>query len=512
MGKKRITSFIIFGISIIIFGIGFGHNLWSKIIEPQKTTERPIIISDIAPLKPLEEERVWFYHQKHTTELEASGCKVCHSYDTQKSRFDFRYPKNRPENDRRDLIETYHNSCIGCHRERLSKGLSTGPTACGECHKPVLYQEWIKPVVFHYGLHYQHEKATDKKCELCHHIYDEKEKKLIYKQGTESSCRDCHRQSDEGNRNSFRKVAHSDCINCHLEKKEKKQKGGPTTCEGCHLDLKLPSIQEIAEIPRPDRKQPKTTSIKVDGAGMPAVFFDHQRHEMSSLTCRTCHHETLQACKNCHTSEGSPEGGGISLESAFHEKNSSLSCEGCHERQKAQEKCSGCHLGTRTQMEGSQQSCIVCHTGPIKELPPIPPLGAPEGIMPDNVKAEITINILEREYEPAKFPHLQIIKKLTEISNEDPLARQFHRQPTTICMGCHHHSPVEPKSSPPTCGNCHKATPDFDDLGKPRLMAAYHLQCLGCHQKMNLEQNCTVCHAKKTSVKPLISEKQKKSK
>ena len=476
--------------------IGNGQNVWSKITAPEIPTERPIIISDIELLKPIEEAQVQFYHLKHATILKDAGCNACHPYDGQKNRFNFQYPKERKEDNKRALINAYHNSCLGCHNERLGKGLPTGPIACGECHKPVLRKEWIKPVAFHYRLHYQHEKVTDKKCDVCHHVYDEERKKLVYREGTESSCRDCHRQNDEKNLRSYRSVAHADCINCHLQKESKGEKSGPSNCEGCHLGLKLPTIKELAEIPRPDRRQPKSTTMKVEGAGMPEVFFDHQNHEMNSLTCRTCHHETLQACKSCHTFKGSPEGGGVSLEAAYHKKNSAWSCNGCHERQKAQEMCAGCHLVMRMQVQ-DKQFCVVCHTGPIQQSQAAPPLGSPDAIIPDNAKEEMTIGTLEQQYDPAKFPHLKIIKKLTNIFNENRLARQFHRQPETLCMGCHHNSPVEPKSSPPACVNCHKPTFDSQDLSRPRLVAAYHLQCLGCHEKMNLEQTCTACHAKK---------------
>ena len=509
MRKKLLAFFIVLGMGMVIVGMSTGQNVRSKITEPETSVERPIIISDIEPLKALEEERVQFYHGKHATKLKDVGCRVCHPYDAQKNRFDFRYPRERKEDNKRVLINAYHNSCLGCHNERLEKGLPTGPIACGECHKPVSRKEWIKPVVFHYGLHYQHEKVTDKKCELCHHIYDEERKKLVYKQGAESSCRDCHRQNDEKKRRSYRSVAHADCINCHLQRESEGKESGPSNCEGCHVDLKLPAIKELTEIPRPDRKQPKFTTLKVDGAGMPEVFFDHQNHEMNSLTCRTCHHESLEACKNCHTLKGSPEGNGISLEAAYHKENSSSSCKGCHERQKAQERCAGCHLVTRTRKE-DKQFCAVCHTGPVQRFQPASPLVSPEAIIPDNVNAVMAISALEQQYEPAKFPHLQIIKKLTEISKGNRLARHFHRQPTTLCMGCHHYGPVEPKSCPPACGNCHKPTFDCEDLNKPRLVAAYHLQCLGCHEKMQLEQKCTACHAAKKVLNQGTSEQQKK--
>ncbi|MFH0813890.1 MAG: cytochrome c3 family protein, partial [Pseudomonadota bacterium] len=49
----------------------------------------------------------------------------------------------------------------------------------------------------------------------------------------------------------------------------------------------------------------------------------------------------------------------------------------------------------------------------------------------------------------------------------------------------------------PRCGSCHKVSFDLEDLIKPRLLAVYHLECLGCHEKMKLKQGCTDCHAEK---------------
>src|SRR4030043_1093478 len=122
MRKTLLAFFIVLGMGMAIVGMSTGQNLGSKITEPETSVERPIIISDIEPLKPLEEAQVQFYHRKHVTELKDVGCKVCHSYDAQKNRLDFQYPRERKEDNKRVLINAYHNSCLGCHNERLEKG------------------------------------------------------------------------------------------------------------------------------------------------------------------------------------------------------------------------------------------------------------------------------------------------------------------------------------------------------------------------------------------------------
>ena len=41
---------------------------------------------------------------------------------------------------------------------------------------------------------------------------------------------------------------------------------------------------------------------------MKGVPFDHKSHQTKSKTCRGCHHETLNACRECHDLIGNPDG------------------------------------------------------------------------------------------------------------------------------------------------------------------------------------------------------------
>ena len=83
--------------------------------------------------------------------------------------------------------------------------------------------------------------------------------------------------------------------------------------------------------------------------------------------------------------------------------------------------------------------------------------------------------------------------------NENKLAGFFHRDPGTLCQGCHHNSPVSRK--PPKCGNCHGEPFYPRKLSMPGLKAAYHQQCMGCHREMGLEKPaataCAACHQEK---------------
>lgn len=498
MSKKLLAFVMVVGVSVVmaLFGITWSIQTDDK-PSPAPANEKAIVISDTAPFQGLREPQVTFLHGKHVAALPEEGCAACHPSDEKdKGRYNFVYPKDRDERSQRALLNSYHENCYGCHTKRLEEKKEAGPIACGECHLPEKPEAWVKPVVFHYGIHNKHVQATEKKCELCHHTYNDQEKKLEYKEGTESSCRDCHRNQNEENRRAFRKVAHADCLNCHLRKQKEAKEAGPTACEKCHLELKVPTVKELTEVPRPDRKQPKTTLIKAEGAGTKEVFFDHQNHEMNTTTCRTCHHETMGSCKTCHTLQGSPEGKGVTLEEAYHKKTSALSCTGCHTEKQAEQNCAGCHLSMKTDAM-NKNVCIVCHIGPVQETPQGPMLSSPENLISDNAKAEVVIDTLQKEYEPSKFPHLNIVKKLTDASNNNKLSRRFHREETTLCQGCHHAGAVEPKSMVPKCGSCHKLSFDRQDLTKPRLLAVYHLQCFGCHEKMNLKQGCGDCHQEK---------------
>jgi DnaJ-class molecular chaperone len=120
---------------------------------------------------------------------------------------------------------------------------------------------------------------------------------------------------------------------------------------------------------------------------------------------------------------------------------------------------------------------------------------------PKKVPEEVTIKILEKQYEPSNFPHIKIIRKLTEVSNDSELATSFHRTMQTICRGCHHQSIVEAEAKdnkPPYCRNCHSIVFDTKNPNRPRLLAAYHRQCLTCHEKMDIkEKGCADCHKEK---------------
>ena len=77
------------------------------------------------------------------------------------------------------------------------------------------------------------------------------------------------------------------------------------------------------------------------------------------------------------------------------------------------------------------------------------------------------------------------------------LAVHFHGSPDQLCRGCHHNSPAG--GVPPRCESCHGKPFNELNLFIPGLLGAYHQQCIGCHEEMEIpgSTGCTDCHEKK---------------
>lgn len=494
----------------------------------------------------LERASVPFNHDKHTEALKEDGCQRCHPTGDKGVQL-FTFPKVKDERSAKTWMNSFHDACMDCHKRRTAENKKAGPLTCGECHriaaetrhkeylpvlpkyydalrdtyhkdclachretdkrgkeaKPLDWQSfyvqgqnrqqaaWPK-VAFDYVVHDKHEKALEKKCELCHYMSPERREKL-----PEPKPRDWVLDADPTKTLTDRNAAHQKCLNCHLTRTAEKKKAGPLTCVGCHSGKERPA-QELAAAPRLQCEQKEKILITLrEGARAKAVPFNHKTHETNSRSCQECHHQTVRACSECHTLTGSKEGGGITLAEAYHSQTSSWSCIGCHETVKKKQSCAGCH--DRMERGMVKSACNSCHTGTLtgfdSKLPP------PNELIPADTKEKLEIAGLKKEYKPSTMPHLAIAKKLTEISNESPLASWFHRDPMNICSGCHHHAPVEKNAKPPTCATCHIARAPTE-TNRPSLLGAYHQQCLGCHQQMvqvqadkKLPQNCTGCHA-----------------
>lgn len=274
---------------------------------------------------------------------------------------------------------------------------------------------------------------------------------------------------------------------------------------------------------------PVMTKAAPSTASMKPVLFNHLIHEKAVTECETCHHTgEPQACTDCHTVDGKKEGKFITLEQAMHAKNiakresgnTPSSCVSCHEKQLSQRQCSGCHKIVTPSRDANW--CGVCHkvdvnatqlskgmtnkltandnlaiaTATVQANKPTP---APATLGPAKAK----IDELTNEYEPCLFNHRRHVASLMEGIKDNKLAAAFHSKPETLCSTCHHNSPLS--LTPPKCSSCHQKTIDPKNPNRPSLKAALHLQCMGCHQGMNvhrpLNTSCSTCHKQKLATK-----------
>lgn len=485
--------------------------------EPNDRTDL-VVIDGLKQFGDLERYPIIFPHDLHTKALTDKDdlCGTCHQTND-KGVLSQKYLR-LVEDTKEDVMNLYHNNCLVCHNERIENDQKSGPVTCGDCHtKELKYISKREPMGFDLSLHYRHIEVNHEKCELCHHTYDEVKKELVYVKGAEKSCRNCHQAQKEENRISFRSAVHQNCVGCHKSMGE--ENAGPIQCEGCH-DVELQrTIVRLEEIPRLNQNQPNMVLLAaskedLESSKMNVVPFDHKAHESYNTTCRVCHHEDLIACKDCHTLMGNNEKSDVKLQRSMHAMNSDHSCIGCHDRKKAETECAGCH-SLMEQGRLSESACQKCHVGPPPQKLPtqrkstaistmnkqVSRLTFSENDIPDSV----TIKLLQEEYEPVTFPHRKIVKTLQKHIQKSQVATFFHGHEDVVCQGCHHHSPVSQK--PPLCENCHGKAFQESKVPMPGILAAYHRQCIFCHEKMEIEApttDCAGCH-QKADVKKIAS-------
>jgi hypothetical protein len=276
---------------------------------------------------------------------------------------------------------------------------------------------------------------------------------------------------------------------------------------------------------------PVSTKPNPRAVGMKPVVFNHKLHEGKVQECESCHHTGDPVpCTTCHTVEGSADGKFVTLERAMHatnirpDKNGKVreSCVSCHQKLYSQRpECAGCHSIVKPTK--SDAWCAVCHTdiptmtkeqflaGVAGKLNPLENVALAETALMakhpvNHVSAKrspyrVTIDTLENKYKPNVFNHTRHIVSLQRKIQGNALAEAFHATAETYCQTCHHHSPATTK--PSKCMSCHTVTIDKNNPGRPTLKAAYHLQCMGCHNGMDVKRprntDCTACHKLRTA-------------
>jgi len=467
----------------------------------------------------LERPAVTYLHEKHTQALAKKNkdCSACH---LQEKKYISNKFKRLKDDSKKAVMDIYHDNCTACHQQTAAAGEKAGPVVCTGCHQErELASSW-KEIGLDKSLHSRHVKAQENKCEVCHHQFDPAAKKLVYVKGKEDDCRYCHQDKTVDNVISMRLTAHTQCIDCHRKRLAQNQDAGPAFCGGCHDAGLQAKIQKLKDIPRLMRGQPDATIIQAVKSGgekvapftrMSVVPFNHIGHENYSSTCRACHHSSMEACGKCHTLQGSKDGKFVNLQTAMHRVNAQASCLGCHDGFQADKRCAGCHASMPRKDPPELAGCVSCHMPkPAAATPQTEPKAMAAMLLEDrkpvtatfadeDIPEAVEIKGLSKQYEPAKLPHRKIVQTLVKNLKDSKLAGYFHRDPGTVCQGCHHNSPIAKK--PPACASCHGQAFDGRNLFKPGLQAAYHLQCMECHKDMGLEKpvatNCTGCHKEK---------------
>jgi len=494
-----------------------------------------------------------FDHEKHSRALGETSCRTCHA-DNQGKGLIFTFPKNLPETDDEEiLMNAWHNACIACHNERSLEDKQTGPITCGQCHirkttkaehvpiLPPYYEpvrdtyhgkclnchsepmrsaedapmldwkkfqilrgnppeEQIPKAGFDYQRHALHSQTLDKDCGLCHYLPSQKQQELE-DEGLTPQCRDWLLEPDpEG---SWRKedYAHTRCVNCHFTRTEAREiKTGPLLCGECHTATAR-TPEQMLDVVRSDCQQKEKILIRSkEITVMDAVPFNHAQHQLRTQACQDCHHNGIQPCHECHTKTGDEKAEFVTLAQAFHRESSSRSCVGCHETQKQKPECAGCHQQLSAP-QAATGACATCHSNSLEALERIRKAAPPEDLIAPDVQGTWQIEKLGEDYAKVQFNHLEITQALKAVSDASPLARYFHTNDMTLCAGCHHYSPLEPKKKVPSCRTCHDTKPESMP-GRPDLMGAYHQQCLGCHRttgaaEEKMPQTCNGCHAHK---------------
>ncbi|MDD6180649.1 MAG: cytochrome c3 family protein [Desulfovibrionaceae bacterium] len=268
---------------------------------------------------------------------------------------------------------------------------------------------------------------------------------------------------------------------------------------------------------------PVTEKANPAKAAMRPVVFNHLVHEKKISDCETCHHTgDPTSCASCHTVEGKAEGNFITLERAMHAENiakrangkTPSSCVSCHNENLKRRECAGCHAIVTPKRD--EAYCAACHNVTPKMTDEEMQQGmqgklasdealATETVLgkkpvnriaPQAIPYKVQIDGLKDDYEGCSFTHARHVASLMKRMENDKLADAFHSSPETLCQACHHRSPLS--ATPPKCSSCHKAAIDPAHPERPNLKAAYHLQCMGCHNAMKVarpqNQDCTTCH------------------
>ncbi len=134
--RLRWTAKLLTVVGLVICAGGIG--VWGSVNQAKNAPESRADIIRIDSMKVfgrLDRRPVFFLHQKHTEALKSQDkdCSACHlSENNVRSNKYMRLE----DTSRQEVMDIYHDNCIGCHRETAAAKQKSGPVVCGECHVP----------------------------------------------------------------------------------------------------------------------------------------------------------------------------------------------------------------------------------------------------------------------------------------------------------------------------------------------------------------------------------------
>lgn len=118
-----------------------------------------------------------------------------------------------------------------------------------------------------------------------------------------------------------------------------------------------------------------------------------------------------------------------------------------------------------------------------------------------------------------ELPQVITLDSMTEYFEGVTFDHAMHVEAAETCSTCHHHTAGEPavpqcaschqvpRATTAACQSCHPAQPFSAEylrerekdrgrfhVDKPGLKAAYHLNCMGCHEEVGGPTGCEDCH------------------
>ena len=127
-------------------------------------------------------------------------------------------------------------------------------------------------------------------------------------------------------------------------------------------------------------------------------------------------------------------------------------------------------------VEAVMDECLLCRQQRLRDMG----LGVKDQQQSYFLLNSPIIRKTEDHYRPVRFMHAK------------------HAAVTKDCALCHHHRPLDEAASETVrCSACHQEAFNKDHPERLGLKAAYHQQCMGCHQQMNKGPiDCAGCHRK----------------